>query len=275
MKLSIITINWNNAVGLQKTMESVMGQSCQDFEYLVIDGGSTDGGLEVIKKYDGAANLHWISEKDSGIYNAMNKGILMAKGDYLHFLNSGDCLMNPDVVKNMFAALEHKNYPDIMIGNLYKMHGSKAVQTWIPALKPTLLSFYSSSLNHPASYIKRSLFEKYDLYDEKLRIASDWKWFMQVVVFGNVDPVFVNVNVTLFDSGGISESNSNLLQKERSKTLKELIQPKILADYDRFADDIRMMQRIRRHKGAFKLVNIIERVLFKMEKRQFKRRGIK
>ena len=91
----------------------------------------------------------------------------------------------------------------------------------------------------------------------------------------NVDPVFVNVNVTLFDSGGISESNSNLLQKERSKTLKELIQPKILADYDRYADDIRMMQRIRRHKGAFKLVNIIERVLFKMEKRQFKRRGIK
>ena len=86
---------------------------------------------------------------------------------------------------------------------------------------------------------------------------------------------FVNVNVTLFDSGGISESNSNLLQKERSKTLKELIQPKILADYDLYADDIRMMQRIRRHKGAFKLVNIIERVLFKMEKRQFKRRGIK
>ena len=93
MRLSIVTINWNNATGLEKTMQSVATQSFKEFEYIIVDGASTDGSIEVVKLYESQfAHLKWVSESDSGIYNAMNKGIRMASGDYIQILNSGDSL---------------------------------------------------------------------------------------------------------------------------------------------------------------------------------------
>jgi glycosyltransferase involved in cell wall biosynthesis len=273
MKLSIITINWNNAEGLRKTMKSVLTQSCKEFEYIVVDGGSTDGGVDIIKQYEDSPNLRWLSEKDNGIYNAMNKGIKMAHGEYLHFLNSGDCLIDQDVVRKMLAEVERNNHPDIMIGSLYRLEGNKTIKDQIIYKDSTLWSLYSSAPNHPAAYVRRKLFEKYGLYDEGLRIVSDWKWFLKVIVWGNMSPVYVDVDVTLFDTNGISESNVALLREERSRTLKEEIPPKILADYDKYGIDIRMMQRIRRHKWAYGIVYFIERMLFKMEKRKVKRGG--
>ena len=93
MKLSIITINRNNAAGLEKTMLSVAAQTCKEIEYIVVDGASTDESVEVVKKLEPQfAHLRWVSEPDSGIYDAMNKGIRMASGYYIQILNSGDCL---------------------------------------------------------------------------------------------------------------------------------------------------------------------------------------
>ena len=99
-KLSIITINYNNALGLKKTMSSIEKQTWKEFEYIMVDGNSTDGSLEVMKTFN-YIGLNYISEPDSGIYNAMNKGIKMAKGKYLLFLNSGDVLENENVLKNV------------------------------------------------------------------------------------------------------------------------------------------------------------------------------
>src|SRR5574344_3096999 len=90
MKYSIITINYNNKVGLERTIKSVINQTCKDYEYIIIDGTSTDGSKEVIDKYKQYLN-YWVSEPDEGIYYAMNKGTLMSHGDYCNFLNSGDC----------------------------------------------------------------------------------------------------------------------------------------------------------------------------------------
>ncbi|MFT4805390.1 MAG: glycosyltransferase involved in cell wall biosynthesis, partial [Psychroserpens sp.] len=104
MKLSIITINFNNAVGLKKTIESVVNQTSNDFEYIVIDGGSNDGSVDVIKEYEAKVS-YWVSEVDKGIYHAMNKGILLAKGDYLEFLNSGDILVNETVIQKIIPEL--------------------------------------------------------------------------------------------------------------------------------------------------------------------------
>ena len=100
-QLSIITINYNNLAGLQKTFESVFNQTFQDFEYIVIDGGSTDGSKELIEQYHDKID-YWVSEPDSGIYNAMNKGIVRANGEYLQFLNSGDSLLGENILKNVF-----------------------------------------------------------------------------------------------------------------------------------------------------------------------------
>ena len=107
MKLSIITINRNNAAGLEKTMQSVASQTFKEFEYIIVDGASTDGSVDVIKKYDSQfAHLKWVSEPDSGIYNAMNKGIRMATGDYIQILNSADILAAPNVTERMIIALK-------------------------------------------------------------------------------------------------------------------------------------------------------------------------
>ena len=270
MKLSIITINWNNVEGLKKTVESVMKQSCQEFEYVIVDGGSTDGSVDVVKQYSSMPNLRWVSERDKGIYNAMNKGILMSTGEYLHFLNSGDTLVDNEVVKKMFAEIERNGHPNIMIGNLLKNYKGTIRRDSNKTEETTLWRFYNNSINHPASYIKRELFERYGLYDESLKIVSDWKWFMQVIVFEKVKPVFVNVDTVLFDMQGISQTNEQLLYNERRKVLDEMVHPEILADYRRYGKDIRLMQRIRRHKWAYTIVYYLERLLFKIEKRKNK-----
>ena len=268
MELSIITINWNNAVGLKKTMESVIAQSCQNFEYIVVDGGSSDGSVDIIKNYDNIPNLKWISEKDKGIYNAMNKGIKMASGEYVQFLNSGDSLTDKDVVKKMLDEVEKNGHPDIMTGNLLKDYGKVIIRDSNSLDKINLWHFYNGSINHPSSYIKLDLFEQYGLYDESLRIVSDWKWFMNVIVFNNVKPVFVNVDVVLFDTNGISETNEQLNIDEKLKVLRTVLRPAVVADYHRYNRDIMMMERIHRHKLAFKLVKLIERVLFKIESKK-------
>ena len=97
MKFSVITINYNHKEGLIHTIKSVLCQTCTDFEYIIIDGGSTDGSAEVIKEYDKAI-AYWVSEKDNGVYHAMNKGVAQAHGDYLIFMNSGDCFHSSDVL---------------------------------------------------------------------------------------------------------------------------------------------------------------------------------
>ena len=104
MKYSIITINLNNSAGLRKTIESVVNQTFQDFEYIIIDGGSTDGSVDIIKEYSSRID-YWVSEPDRGIYNAMNKGIVQAHGDYINFMNSGDCFSKNTILEEIYADL--------------------------------------------------------------------------------------------------------------------------------------------------------------------------
>ena len=121
MKLSIVTINRNNAVGLEKTLLSVTNQTFKEFEYIVIDGASTDDSVNVIRAHESDfAHLKWVSERDSGIYNAMNKGLRMASGDYIQILNSGDCLADDKVTERMHKALVTNGEPSILYGNMVK-----------------------------------------------------------------------------------------------------------------------------------------------------------
>lgn len=275
MRLTIITINRNNASGLEKTMQSVLSQTRKDFEYVVVDGASTDESVEVIKRMAPAFGdrLKWISEPDKGIYNAMNKGIGMAAGEYIQILNSGDSLVSEDVVEKMFTALEKAKHPSILYGNMLKdfPDGHVHRDTGFAGEDITLLGMYIGTLNHSPAYIRRSLFDKYGLYDESLKIDSDWKWYLQAIVFGEEKPVYVDIDVTLFDMTGISETNTALTKAEREQVLKDLVCPTILADYDAWVPSIRQMRRIKRHPWAYKIVWFLERVLFKIEKRKDKK----
>ncbi len=283
MKLSVITINKNNAAGLEKTLKSVASQTCNDFEHVIIDGASTDNSVDVIKNYESSLStlktphsIKWISEPDSGIYNAMNKGIRMASGDYVQFLNSGDCLADATVVERMLGSLEENNFPSILYGNMLKVFkdGKILNDKCFAGQDISFLGFYTGTLNHSSALIKRSLFEKYGFYDESLRIVSDWKWYLQAIALGEEKPVFTDIDVTLFDMNGISETNKNLDKAERRKVLEELIPAAILKDYDDFAFPINQIKRLKRHPWAYKIVWFIERCLFKVEKAVIKRTGI-
>ena len=274
MKLSIITINRNNAAGLEKTLQSVASQSFKEFEYIVVDGASSDESIETIKKYESQfAHLKWVSEPDAGIYNAMNKGIRMATGDYIQILNSGDCLAADDVTERMLEALDKTGSPSILYGNMVKCFpdGRRYVDNGYGGQEVTFLLFYLGTLNHDPTYIRRSLFEKYGYYDENLKIVSDWKWFMQAIIEGGEEPKYVDINVTLFDMTGVSESNAALVKEEREAVLRQTYPAALLADYERYADPIERYQRLERHPWALKLTHFIERFLFKMEKRKDKR----
>lgn len=269
MILSIITINRNNASGLEKTISSVASQTCKDFEYIVVDGASTDRSVEVIRNHEVSfgGRLKWISEPDKGIYNAMNKGIKMASGDYLQFLNSGDCLMTDDVIDRMLKTLKANDFPAIQYGNMIKeMPNGKLLKDKGFAGKDIpFLAFYLGTLNHSPSFIKRLLFDKYGLYDESLKIVSDWKWFLQAIILCNEKPVYSDIDVTLFDMHGISETNKALDKAERRQVLNELIPQAIITDYELWSFPIEQMKRLRRHPWANRIVHFIERCLFKLE----------
>ena len=354
MKLSIITINYNNAEGLRKTLASVASQTYADIEHIIVDGGSTDGSVEIIRQYadneckvecvkfkgeeNGEADtpastpytLHhtpsahivrWICEPDKGIYNAMNKGIEIALGkrvvnddhtsspprliassphrlsDYIQILNSGDILAADDVTERMMAALasqcaeikgdslkikgeenseaeinaynlssiNYKLNTPIFYGNMTKVNAAGEIVGKSGYTEYSLRQFYSSTLNHDCAYIHKDLFEEYGLYDENLKIVSDWIWYLQAIGLGKVRPEYVDIDVTIFDDGGISETNLALRNAERRKVLEEVLPPAVLWDYDTHAFEMEQMKRLRRWK-LYPIVYFMERVCFKFEK---------
>lgn len=264
LKLSIITINKNNAPGLRKTIQSVINQTYQNIEYIVIDGGSTDESVEVIKEYDQRI-YWWISEPDKGIYNAMNKGILKANGDYCQFLNSGDLLCANDVTDKMVASIGENS---IVTGNMIKIlpNGKKIIDKNVSLQELTMLNFFKGTLNHSSTYIKRHLFEEFGLYDENLKIVSDWKFFLQAIGLYNATFAYRDIDVTIFDMQGISNTNHTLELEERQKVLEEILPSSVLKDYENHWFKIKQMDRINSYFITRKIVWLLERILFKLEK---------
>ena len=384
MKLSIITINYNNAEGLRKTLASVASQTYADIEHVIVDGGSTDGSVAIIEAYvsdvarkasgsvpaggegscvavegqdttpaNGAQPLAtqdttspkatpphkvtWISEPDKGIYNAMNKGIEITLGkrvvnsfnrselvedknkglevalgkrvvnddhtssphrpiassphrlsDYIQILNSGDILAADDVTERMMdalasyseqcerstgeAELQQSDLPTILYGNMIKEYpdGCRVKDTcgggdYTPE---SFYYFYRGTLNHDCAYIRRDLFEKYGLYNEDMKICSDWEWYVRAIVLGGEKTVYTNIDVTVFDMTGISESNGknkDIILKERREYLESILPVAVLRDYDMFSLPIEQYRRLKKYH-LWGVVYFVERVLFKLEK---------
>jgi glycosyltransferase involved in cell wall biosynthesis len=215
--LSIVTINYNNAEGLKKTIESIINQTFKEFQYVIIDGGSTDDSFAVIDNHKNAIDF-WVSEKDKGIYNAMNKGIVAATGDYLLFVNSGDYLKDSKVIENCIHFFEDD--ADFISGNLEYIDNSGKL---FVRKHPEKLSFsylVSKTLSHPSTFIKRSLFVKYGLYNENLKIVSDWEFFFKTIALNGASFKSINVIITHFDMNGISSLQNELNLQEREIVIK-------------------------------------------------------
>jgi glycosyltransferase involved in cell wall biosynthesis len=199
LKLSIITVNKNNAVGLEKTIQSVITQTYSDFEYIVIDGNSTDESVGVIKKNNSKIN-YWVCEPDTGIYNAMNKGIRKAQGEYCLFLNSGDFLIDNTTLKKLFEELTYTEDAGIYYTN--------SIATNHPYFQPPksidINYLIIHNLNHQNSLIKRSLFLEHGMYNEKYKIAADYEFWLKEFWTYKTKFVYINTNIAVYDSFGIS-----------------------------------------------------------------------
>ncbi len=200
-KLSIITINLNNKAGLLKTIISVINQTISDFEYIIIDGGSTDGSVELIEKYTYKIT-YWVSEPDKGIYNAMNKGIKIASGEYCLFLNSGDWLVDNNVLNDFINAhLEH----DIVSGNIQVNENSQKKIIESPYNENLdFRVFYEGSLPHQSTFIKRELFNVHGLFNENYRIVADGEFFIKCLLIYNCTYSYFDRVISFFDINGIS-----------------------------------------------------------------------
>ena len=281
MRLSIITVNYNNVEGLRRTLDSVAEQSYRDIEHIIIDGGSTDGSVDVIKEYVSSNpnsdpffkhDIKWVSEKDKGIYNAMNKGLRKATGSYVEILNSGDVLAAPDVTDRMVREVEKEEYPAILYGNMLKSFDGKTIinkdTCGGAGATESFLYFYKGTLNHDCAYIRRDLFDKYGLYNEEMKICSDWEWYVKAIALRGEKAVYTNIDVTIFDMNGVSEShgkNAELIKKERREYLVKILPASVLKDYDDYSFPVLQYQRLKKYH-LWGLVHFMERVLFKLEK---------
>ena len=218
MLISIITVNYNDRLGLERTIESVKNQTYSNFEHIIIDGGSTDGSKELIESNINHISF-WVSEPDDGIYNAMNKGIKVATGDYLFFLNSEDDFIDNKSLEQIASYLTGK---DVVYFNINKIKGDvvKVKKT------PALLSFnylHHDLPPHQSTFIKKQLFDDFGFYDEDLKIVSDWKFIIIAFIKHNITYKYVDDVFTNFYYGGISTNGASmsLMAKEREAVLEK------------------------------------------------------
>jgi glycosyltransferase involved in cell wall biosynthesis len=241
--LSIITINKNNSVGLQKTIRSVINQTFSDLEYIVIDGKSTDGSVAIIQEFADSIN-YWVSENDSGIYHAMNKALQLSSGTYCLFLNSGDYLYENSTLQTVFAK---KQISDILYGNMLIDWNNGSLTVGRMPQRITLKHMIKDTLWHPVSFIKRNLFEKLGGYDESLSIAADYDFFLKAIFVEQASLAYLNQVISVFTVDGISSlpSNQMTLREERNKIQKRYFSASLIekAKKDTFIDKLKMKFR--------------------------------
>jgi glycosyltransferase involved in cell wall biosynthesis len=267
--ITIITVNRNNAAGLKKTIESVVNQSSGAFEFIVIDGDSTDGSKQVMDHYKGRLTIA-LSEPDTGIYNAMNKAIKLAKGDYVLFLNSGDYLLNEHVLKTVAPRLT--GY-DVISGDIILEENNK---TYERASKDeiTLDFFFRISLYHQATFIAKKLFDQYGLYNETFKIGGDYEFFIRVFYKYNASYLHIHEPVSYFKADGISNNPEFLtIKNEEALTAWKLNVSErmyqILTEHQQFENSptywlYHKAQTSMLYKGFFTWINRVRNKVYRL-----------
>lgn len=268
MKLSIITINYNNAAGLKKTLDSVAVQTCTDFEHIIVDGASSDGSVEIIREYEQslasnlsslASNLKWISEKDTGIYNAMNKGVRMANGEYTLMLNSGDYLVDKNVVERVLPLLDGT---DIIQGNTIEDIGDKRYRN--RGYGKSDIDFFDvmkGHFLHQAAFCRKDLFYRYGMFDESYRIIGDTKFFMICLGKGNASFKYIDLDIANYDTTGISAEKQGQWAERRAKEYRrmrdELYSNRLNIFFEENDKKIRLYNQLHQHRWIWNLVMFI------------------
>jgi len=255
-KISIITVSYNNFAGLQKTIKSVINQEFSDYEFIIIDGNSTDGSKELLEEYEDKLT-YWVSEPDNGIYHAMNKGISMARGQYVLFLNSGDSLHDNQVLSTVTDKI-NGSY-GIYYGDIIYEETDKSSKRSFPE-QLTFQFFVEHNISHQASFIKRSLFDEIFLYNEEFKIVSDWEFFTYAICKENVSYKHLDLIITDYDATGISSDVKNHaeMHRERNFSLRKY--------FPAFVDDYQQISQIKEKRVQQFFIIKENPVLWKIQK---------
>lgn len=230
--ITIITINLNQKADLEKTIASVVDQTMPPYEYIIIDGGSTDGSIEVIRSHESHIS-YWVSEPDNGLYHAMNKGILKATGDYCYFLNAGDYLVDNTILSTI---IEQSLSGAIINFNAIVSLPHKQELVESPR-EISFYQFYTHTILHQATFFKRRLFEAYGLYNESNLVVSDWEFMIKAFFLYGESYQSIPLTIAVFDGQGVSSrpENAGRIYQERQNVLHTYF-PLFLKDYRLLAD---------------------------------------
>lgn len=296
MKLSIITINYNNSEGLKRTLESVVNQTNKEFEHIIVDGGSSDGSVSVIKSYEeliitNRVNsetqyplISWVSEKDKGIYNAMNKGIEIAAGkrivnsfnrselvedknkgneeNYVLMLNSGDYLVDEHVIERMTLELDGT---DIVQGNnIEDRNGIVYRNRGYGKSDIDMNDVLHGHFLHQSSFCRRDLFDKYGYFDESYRIVGDTKFFMNCLGLHNATFKYVDIDVANYDCNGVSAPQlgqwNEPSKSEYNQLISELFSQRMVTYVMGNEKKVRLYDRLHQHKWIWNLTMMVAHI---------------
>ena len=223
--ISVITINLNDQKGLQATVNSVRAQDSVFLEHIIIDGGSTDGSAEYIKQNTSCFS-HWVSEPDKGVYDAQNKGLQKAKGEYVIFLNAGDTFYSNDVIAS-FISFANKKSHQIIYGNSNVITATGTSSTLTPPSKLNLDFWYRNTLNHQAVFFKRQVFQTYGQYDTLYKFCADMDVLLKV--FKKEPDSFIHFSKIIcnYQETGLSSKRENynkIIEEKEAILSKQLTQ---------------------------------------------------
>lgn len=238
-KISVVTINYNNKIGLQKTINSVLSQTSKGSEFIIIDGGSNDGGETIIEEYKHQL-AYYVSEPDNGVYNAMNKGIRAAQGDFVLFLNSGDLFYDNFVLERIEKHLDNTHriyYGDVIY---------QEEQTQVPRTFPDKLTFeffLKDNINHQACFIDKNLFYEIFFYNEDYKIVSDWEFLVYAICNRNIPYKHIPQLISTYDTTGMSSDleNRDTMNEDKNKTIQKY--------FPLFVDNYNDLQKLRNKKA--------------------------
>lgn len=243
-KVSVITVCLNSKKYLEETIKSVSMQTYSNIEYIIIDGGSTDGSAELFNKYRHRIN-NLLIEKDSGIFDAMNKGVRLSTGEAVYFLNSGDKFYDEKTVEKAVNVLKENREIDFVYGNIvifdpvnkmfYVEKYPKRISKWL---------FIKKTIAHPASFFRSSCFEKIGYFNQAYRIGADYEWYLRAIFDRGLKGVYMDTNISIFRLGGNSSAERDIKSyfSERILIQNKYFSP-IEILYTRFVFIVRLLLR--------------------------------
>lgn len=256
MVISVITATFNSAHTVRDTFDSVLGQDYGDYEYIVVDGGSNDGTLDIIREYEPlfGGRMRWISEPDKGIYDAMNKGIGMAAGDVVGLLNSDDFYTSGNILSAVAAAFDDDSL-DAVYGDIHYVN-DKDLRTCVRyySSKPFLrwLMRFGFMPAHPSFYCKRSVYEKYGAYDLSYKVAADFECLLRLIFIHKIKTKYLPVDFVTMRTGGAStsglSSHRRILRDHQRAFKNNRVYSNVLLEFMRYGYKICGIVKLRFYK---------------------------